>query len=191
MLVWTWAWKPPPEAVGAGPAPGAQRCAPAAFCGRVIVRATLGLLCVAAVMACTQRGVVGPSPALNPTEVIAAQLTALRNNGEDNAGIARAFRFASPGNRRMTGPLPRFAMMIKAQFPEMLTFERMAFGPLRVHGERALQVVILVQPDASLHAYRYLLSRVTTDDCDGCWMIDGVVPLSRDANAPRRRSGVI
>lgn len=191
MLVWTWAWKPPPDAVVAGRAAGAQRRAPGRCRGWASYRAALALLCVVAAVACTQRGVVGPSPALSPTEVVAAQLSALKHASADNAGIARAFRFASPGNRRMTGPLPRFAHMIRVHFPEMLTFERMAFGPLRVAGGRATQVVVLVQPDGSLHAYRYLLSRVTTDDCEGCWMIDGVVPLSPEAGAPVRRGGKI
>ena len=51
-----------------------------------------------------------PSAELAPEEVVAAQLHALRQNDPANrdAGIRIAFRFASPGNRQVTGPIERF-----------------------------------------------------------------------------------
>ena len=49
-----------------------------------------------------------PDPALTPEQVVRIQLEALRNNDAGDRGIAVAFRFASPGNRQNTGPLPRF-----------------------------------------------------------------------------------
>ncbi|MSV29914.1 MAG: hypothetical protein EXQ52_14390 [Bryobacterales bacterium] len=56
-----------------------------------------------------------PGPALTPAEVVRTQITALRNNDKPrkDAGIATAFRFASPGNRAATGPLDRFILMVK------------------------------------------------------------------------------
>jgi hypothetical protein len=52
-----------------------------------------------------------PDPNRAPAEVIAIQLSALQANDvpEPDAGIAQTFAFAHPDNKRMTGPLPRFA----------------------------------------------------------------------------------
>ena len=61
-----------------------------------------------------------PGPGLSPVEVVAIQLTALQANDapETDAGIAQTWAFAHPDNQRMTGPLPRFAQMIKGpQYP--------------------------------------------------------------------------
>lgn len=154
-------------------------------------RIAVGLLCAAAVSGCAERSVDGPDPALNPAEVVAAQLVAFKENGPDDAGIARAYRFASPRNRRERGPLPRFARMIKHSFPDMLTYERVEFALLRVKSGQAAQLVTLVQPDGSRRPYVFRLSRVTTDACEGCWMVDGVEPVSPEADVPDRRGGVI
>ena len=67
-----------------------------------------------------------PDPALSPAEVIAIQLSALQANDrpQPDAGIAQTFAFAHPDNRRVTGPLPRFAQMIKGPRYELLLNHR-------------------------------------------------------------------
>ena len=119
-----------------------------------------------------------PSPDLAPEEVVRIQVEALRQNDEphDDAGIEAAFRFASPGNRRATGPLPRFTEMIKRGYADMLGFERAEYGPVRVEGDQARQWVTFVQADGARSAYVFGLSRQRGGACDGCWMTDAVVP---------------
>ena len=58
----------------------------------------------------------GPAPYLTARNVVAIQLQALQNNDvpAKDAGIAQVWKFAHPDNKRMTGPLPRFARMIKS-----------------------------------------------------------------------------
>lgn len=118
-----------------------------------------------------------PSPELTPADVVRIQVEALRQNDEphDDAGIEAAFRFASPANRRATGPLPRFAEMVRRGYADMLGFERAEYGPLRVEGDRASQWVTLVQADGARSAYVFGLSRQAGGPCDGCWMTDAVV----------------
>lgn len=118
-----------------------------------------------------------PSPSLSPEEVVRIQVEALRQNDEpyDDAGIEAAFRFASPSNRRATGPLPRFAEMIRRGYADMLGFERAEYGPMRVEGDRASQWVTLVQPDGLRTEYVFGLSRQEGGACDGCWMTDAVI----------------
>ena len=124
-----------------------------------------------------------PSPDLGPAEVVRIQVEALGANDTPapDAGIAAAFRFASPGNRAATGPLPRFAAMVKAGYPDLLTFEVAEYGALRVVGDEAAQRVTLVQADGSRTAYVFGLSRQTGGACDGCWMTDAVVPAEPGA----------
>ena len=119
-----------------------------------------------------------PSPDLGPAEVIRLQVDALQAGG-----IETAWRFASPGNRAATGPLPRFRAMIEGGYADMLTFARAEYGELRVDGEQAAQRVTLVQPDGARSAYVFGLSRQRGGACNGCWMTDAVMPI--EPPAPR------
>ena len=118
-----------------------------------------------------------PSPELGPGEVVRLQVEALGRNDRPapDAGIGTAFRFASPSNRAATGPLDRFARMVKEGYADMLTFEQAEYGPLRVDGDRAAQEVTLVQPDGRRTTYLFALSRQTGGAYDECWMTDGVL----------------
>ena len=126
-----------------------------------------------------------PSPDLSPAEVVRIQVEALQANDDPrpDAGIEAAFRFASPGNRRATGPLPRFAQMIRQGYGDMLGFAAAEYDPVKVEGDRAAQRVTLVQADGRRVAYVFGLSRQRGGDCDGCWMTDAVAP----AEAPPSR----
>ncbi|MEM1116029.1 MAG: DUF4864 domain-containing protein [Bacteroidota bacterium] len=125
-----------------------------------------------------------PSPDLLPEEVVRIQVEALQRNDEPSpdAGIAAAFRFASPGNRAATGPLDRFARMVKGPvYRDMLGFARADYEPMRVEGRRAVQRVTLTHADGRRVAYVFELSQQRGGDCDGCWMTDSVI---REAQPP-------
>jgi hypothetical protein len=127
-----------------------------------------------------------PSPDLTPEEVVRLQVEALQRNDEPrpDAGIATAFRFASPGNRRATGPLERFTTMVKGPvYGDMLDFARAEYGRIAVDGERAAQRVTLTHDDGRRAVYVFILSRQDGGLFDGCWMTDGVArrPLSEAA----------
>ncbi|MEM8556868.1 MAG: DUF4864 domain-containing protein [Bacteroidota bacterium] len=130
-----------------------------------------------------------PSPDLTPEEVIRLQVEALQQNDTPypDAGIEAAFRFASPANKQATGPLRRFAEMVKGPvYGAMLGFERAEYGPIQVQGDRAVQRVTLVQPDGRRVSYVFGLTRQTEGAYDGCWMTDAVM---RDTQ-PARENGL-
>ncbi|NIR89362.1 MAG: DUF4864 domain-containing protein [Gammaproteobacteria bacterium] len=114
-----------------------------------------------------------PSPRLAPDEVVRIQLEALRANDERDRGIAIAFRFASPRNRASTGPLPRFARMIRQGYGLMLEWVHAEYGPLRVEGAHAVQPVILIGREAVVR-YVFYLTRQKGGACTACWMTDAV-----------------
>jgi len=117
-----------------------------------------------------------PDPSLSPEQVVRIQLEALRRNDADDRGIAVAFRFASPENKRNTGPVPRFARMIKhGPYALMLSFSHASFAPTQVAGRQALQSVTLVAPGHAPVTYLFHLSRQVDDGPNkDCWMTEGV-----------------
>lgn len=124
-----------------------------------------------------------PDPSLSVEDVVRAQLSGFAAG--DEAGIARAFAFASPGNRAQTGPLPRFAAMIREGYPELLGHQSAELGPQRTDERHTYQAVDVIGPDGREHLYIFILGRYDTADCSACWMTDGVTrrPANPDARA--------
>ena len=120
-----------------------------------------------------------PHPDLTPAQVVEAQVEALQFNDRPtpDAGIATAFRFASPDNRKVTGPLPRFAQIVRAPGYRPLIDHRVAgYGALIVRGDVALRRVTVVADDGQGIEYEFRLSK---DPESGCWFTDGVVPVPK------------
>ena len=80
---------------------------------RAIFTVLISLLCFSTTARTSE--LVYPNPDIAPAEVIAIQLNGLQYNDspETDAGIRQTWAFAHPRNRAMTGPLPRFASMLK------------------------------------------------------------------------------
>ena len=143
------------------------------------VAAALAALLVPAalVLSAWHAGGPEPSPDLAPAEVVRIQVEALQHNDDPHpdAGIATTFRFASPANQIATGPLGRFAQMVKGPiYGDLLDFAQADFGRIAVDGDRAAQRVTLTHDDGRRAVYVFALSRQDGGPFDGCWMTDGV-----------------
>lgn len=123
-----------------------------------------------------------PSPALSPEQVVRLQLESLQHNDESNQGIAAAFNFASPDNKRNTGPLARFVKMLKTPpYNAMLNHRSIEFDPIEISGDRATQRIKLTGADGQSTVYIFMLSKQTQAPYQNCWMTDGVtVEPSKD-----------
>lgn len=140
------------------------------------------LLLIAALLLvdCTRDGTtvgVGPKPELKPEEVVQLVMTALQHNDtpSKDAGIATTFRFASPENKEMTGPLERFTQMVKGpMYAPMIGFESVEYLPIDVRGDLAQQFVRLVTAEGTEAYYVFRLRRVSEGDHKDCWMTDAV-----------------
>lgn len=116
-----------------------------------------------------------PSPELSPDQVVRLQLEALQGNNEANRGIEITFNFASPDNKKFTGPLPRFVKMLKSPpYRSMLNHKSAEFDPIEISGDRAVQRVKLVGADGQAVIYIFSLSKQTEAPYKDCWMTDGV-----------------
>lgn len=114
----------------------------------------------------------GPNPALDPPQVVAAMLSAVKKNTEQ--GIAELFSFSSPKNRAQVGPLERFSAMMREGFPDMLGHRSARMAPALIDGDRAMLPVEIIGSDDEVHRYVFLLSRQPGPECAGCWMADAV-----------------
>ncbi len=135
------------------------------------------LLLATALLACAGGASSQPDASLSPSDVVRLQLEALAREG-GSEGIAVAFRFASPANKQVTGPLERFIDIVRAPaYRPMLGHVEASLGPVHVDGSYAAQAVEIVARDGSRHAYLFELSRQQGGRFEGCWMTDSVVRL--------------
>eukprot|EP01121_Diplochlamys_sp_Union-15-3_P016273 TRINITY_DN5509_c0_g1_i1.p1 TRINITY_DN5509_c0_g1~~TRINITY_DN5509_c0_g1_i1.p1 ORF type:complete len:154 (+),score=31.16 TRINITY_DN5509_c0_g1_i1:40-462(+) len=118
-----------------------------------------------------------PSPSLSPEQVIEIQIGALQHNDvpEKDHGIEICFRFASPSNKLVTGPINRFKAMIHNPFYEcMVNFEKAKFQPANPTGN---SWKITITKSGVDHEFLWGLSKQTVSPYQGCWMTDSVMKL--------------
>ena len=120
-----------------------------------------------------------PDPAYGPERVVEIQLSALADNDDPvaNAGIKTAYNFASPANRRATGPLDRFVRMVEGpQYAPMIDHTEAVTGPLERDGSTASQRVTLTGPSGRTVTYEFGLSEHDGSGVPpaGCWLTDRV-----------------
>lgn len=147
---------------------------------------------VSALFACTTTDSLSdlrpqrPDPSLTPRQVVQIQLSAFAANNDADEGIAIGFRFASPSNRAMTGPVERFAAMLRGpSYRIMLENDRVEFGPGQTRGDRAVQRVAIYGDDGMV-VYDFHLRRQQADPYQDCWMTEAVVivDVNVDSVAP-------
>lgn len=116
-----------------------------------------------------------PNPDIPPEEVVRIQVEALQNNDDLDRGIEITFRFASPANKQVTGPLYRFKQLVKdPAYRPMLNHKLAEYGPMEISGDTANQRVTIVERNGQATVYLFLLSKQNGPGCDGCWMTDSV-----------------
>ncbi len=125
-------------------------------------------------------GLPTPEPSYGPEQVVEIQLSALADNDDPvaNAGIKTAYNFASPANRRATGPLDRFVRMVEGpQYAPMIDHTEAVPGPLERDGATASQRVTLTGPSGRTVTYEFGLSKHDGSGVPpaGCWLTDRVL----------------
>jgi hypothetical protein len=124
-------------------------------------------------------GMVMPDPAMTPADVVETQLKALQANDdpEADAGIAQTWALAHPDNKRVTGPLVRFARMIKGPAYQMLLNHRA--HDVEEVGRSADEVVFAVtvtSEEGTVVVYQWRVGTVAEGEHAGAWMTTAVAP---------------
>jgi Domain of unknown function (DUF4864) len=125
-----------------------------------------------------------PDPKYAPQDVVKIQLQALEHNDQPAAdnGIAVAFRFASPSNQKMTGPLDRFIKMVKTPtYAPLVNFKSFEVGDIHHDDSAAQQLVHVTSSDGQDAFYVFILHKQTDGQFQNCWMTDGVVRVEPSA----------
>ena len=121
-----------------------------------------------------------PVPSLSPQDVVSIQIEALQNNDSpyENRGVEVTFNFASPANKRLTGPLERFQVMVRSPaYGPMIDHRSASYENLVVDGDSARIDVILTSKEGVYLGYRFFLSRQHGNRYEGSWMTDAVIPF--------------
>ncbi len=145
-----------------------------------LVRVTALLVVLATPVGATDLPQTEPDPSLSPQDVVSIQIEALRNNDipYEDRGIEVTFNFASPANKRMTGPLERFKLMVHDPvYGPMVNHRSANYENLLVEGEFARIDVVLNTKEGAYLGYRFILSRQHGNEHEGSWMTDAVIPF--------------
>ena len=119
-----------------------------------------------------------PEPKLKPNDVVRLQLLAMQQNDDSDFGIEVTFRFASPANKKQTGPLKRFIGLVRnPTYRPLLNHINATFLELTVEEVFAVQDVIITTYNGERIGYRFRLSIQKGPLYPGCWMTDSVTPF--------------
>ena len=127
---------------------------------------------------------VNPNSLIKPKEVIQIQLEGLmkNNNHFKDSGIEQTWNFAHPNNKKNTGPLPKFKMMIKGNSYQML-LNHLSHTVTQVgSGDKWAQFeVIILDKDKIYHKFNWQVEKYTVEGpLKDCWfttMVSSPIPL--------------
>lgn len=125
-----------------------------------------------------------PAVELEPQDVVKIVINALSSNDKPyaDAGIETTFAFASPANRVNTGPLGKFASMVKGPpYGIMVDHVRSEFSEVFLSGNKAYQMVHLTAPDGRAMVFAFRLSKQLDGEFRNMWMTDAVWPVANAA----------
>ena len=128
----------------------------------------------------TRAEVVKPNNQIEPYQVVKIQLRSLMDNDQPfkNAGIEQTCEFAHPNNKKFTGPLEKFKIMLNGESYKML-LNHLDHNILEVKitdFQAAYEVTVLDQ-GKNYYKFRWIVEKY---DLDGplkdCWLTTGVSP---------------
>ena len=123
---------------------------------------------------------IHPGPQFSPREVVEIVMNALGDNNSPSAdaGIELTFRFAAPSNKRVTGPIERFAEMVKGEtYRPLIDHREYEVGAIRESGNNAFVPIILSASDGRTMAYMFRLGKQVEAPFEGAWMTEAVYPI--------------
>ena len=125
-----------------------------------------------------------PNNSILPAEVVKIQLVALMNNDKkfEDSGIEQTWNFAHPNNKKNTGPLPNFKMMIKGNSYQMLLNHiSHTITELGSSDNWAQFEVVILDNEKIYHKFNWQVEKFTLEGpLQGCWLttvVSNPIPL--------------
>jgi hypothetical protein len=127
----------------------------------------------------TAQDFLTPNSSIPPDRVIEIQLQALQQNDvpSPDFGITQTWVFAHPDNKRVTGPLERFAAMVKGpNYQLMLNHRQHTIKPVVLTENYALFNVFITTASKHTASFQWEVSRLKSGIHPGSWMTTAVSP---------------
>tara|TARA_A100000164_G_scaffold229108_1_gene203200 strand:+ start:254 stop:715 length:462 start_codon:yes stop_codon:yes gene_type:complete len=127
---------------------------------------------------------LNPKSTIKPKEVIKIQLNGLQKNDSKfkDSGIEQTWNFAHPNNKRVTGPLSNFKMMLKSDsYGMMINHLSHTITELGSSDKWAQFEVIILDKNKIYHKFNWQVEKYTLDgSLKDCWlttMVSSPIPL--------------
>ena len=127
---------------------------------------------------------LSPNNTISPKEVVKIQLSGLQQNDLNymDSGIEQTWQFAHPNNKRVTGPLSNFKMMIKSDsYGMMINHLSHTITEVGSSDKWAQFEVIILDKDKIYHKFNWQVEKYTLDgSLKDCWlttMVSSPIPL--------------
>ena len=142
------------------------------------------LICISIFISPLNADILKPSSQINPSEVVKIQLSGLQKNDLKfkDSGIEQTWNFAHPNNKKVTGPLPNFKMMIKGDsYQMMLDHLSHTITELGSSDNWAQFEVIILDKNKIYHKFNWQVEKYTLEGfLKDCWlttMVSNPIPL--------------
>ena len=117
---------------------------------------------------------LSPNNTISPKEVVKIQLSGLQQNDLNykDSGIEQTWQFAHPNNKRVTGPLSNFKMMIKSDsYGMMINHLSHTITEVGSSDKWAQFEVIILDKDKIYHKFNWQVEKYTLDgSLKDCWL---------------------
>ena len=127
---------------------------------------------------------LSPNKSISPAEVVKIQLVGLMNNDSKfkDSGIEQTWNFAHPNNKKNTGPLPNFKMMIKGNSYQMLLNHLShTITELGRSDKWAQFEVVILDKEKIYHKFNWQVEKLTIEgpllDCWLTTIVSTPIPL--------------
>ena len=142
------------------------------------------LLITFTLISLSKADLVKPRSDIKPAEVIKIQLNGLQKNDDNykDSGIEQTWNFAHPNNKKVTGPLNNFKMMIKgASYQMMIDHLSHTITEVGSSNKWAQFEVIILDKNKIYHKFNWQVEKYTIDgNLKDCWlttMVSSPIPL--------------
>ena len=121
---------------------------------------------------------IKPSSNFKPFEVLMIQLNSLKNNNEPykDAGIEQTWEFAHPNNKKYTGPLEKFKILLSSDSYKMLLnhIDHNIIEVKTTDSKAAYEVTILGE-GKNYYKFRWIVEKYQIDGpLKDCWLTTAV-----------------
>ncbi len=116
-----------------------------------------------------------PSKNFDPYDVVKIQLEALKNNDENDQGIKQTWLFAHPDNKKITGPYPRFRIMIYGeQYKHLINHDSHKINLITNSPNTYVYRIEILTRNKKLYFYEWHVQKGSNEKCNGCWFTSAV-----------------